>query len=453
VDKEFRRSLTTTFVILVVIIMLIATFCMGVGLTAKSAGAIGKVTNDYMLSVARSASGLIDGDELAHLDYGCEDSPSYLQIRDTLSCFNENAGLEDIYILRPESGVGFIFVMDMTEERPAQFGDLVKNPTDALRTAAQGDDTVDDEPYEDAWGRFYSAYSPVLDSEGNVAGIVAVDFDANWYDEQINSISKDVFYMGSVSLIMGAAVVVVMTATTRRNLRRAHSQLNELSDNIEELIVGIGNLSHADLSKEPKTKVKMLYEDDGLEALGTKIAGMQAALREQISHIQENAYIDILTGARNRNSYLEDVNIADHAIKAGNLSFSVAVFDVTGLKTINDALGHECGDKAIKDTARILTETFGRDNTYRIGGDEFVAAVRFATSLDMKTSFEKIESLLAEINKQGGQYEIMPLVVSGGYAEFDPETDREFQDTFKRADKRMYQDKAEYYKKHDRRRR
>jgi len=71
----------------------------------------------------------------------------------------------------------------------------------------------------------------------------------------------------------------------------------------------------------------------------------------------------------------------------------------------------------------------------------------------MKTSFEKIESLLAEINKQGGQYEIMPLVVSGGYAEFDPETDREFQDTFKRADKRMYQDKAEYYKKHDRRRR
>jgi diguanylate cyclase (GGDEF)-like protein len=453
VDKEFRRSLTTTFVILVVIIMLIATFCMGVGLTAKSTGAIGKVTDDYMLSVARSASGLIDGDELAGLDYGCEGSPSYLKIRDTLSCFNENTGLEDIYILRPESGVGFIFVMDLTDEHPAQFEDLVEKPTDALRTAAQGTDTVDDKPYEDAWGRFYSAYSPVLDSEGNVAGIVTVDFDANWYDEQINSISKDVFYMGSVSLIMGAAVVVVMTAATRRNLRRAHSQLNELSDNIEELIVGIGNLSHADLNKEPKTKVKMLYEDDGLEALGTKIAGMQAALREQISHIQENAYIDVLTGAKNRNSYLEDVNIADPAIKAGNLSFSVAVFDVTGLKTINDTLGHECGDKAIMDTARVLTEAFGRDNTYRIGGDEFVAAVRFATSTDMKNSFKKIESLLAEINKQGGQYEVMPLVVSGGYAEFDPETDREFQDTFKRADRMMYQDKAEYYKKHDRRRR
>jgi diguanylate cyclase (GGDEF)-like protein len=131
----------------------------------------------------------------------------------------------------------------------------------------------------------------------------------------------------------------------------------------------------------------------------------------------------------------------------------VAVFDVTGLKTINDTLGHEYGDNTIKDTARILTETFGRDNTYRIGGDEFVAAVRFATSSDMKNSFKKIESLLAEINKHGGQYKIMPLVVSGGYAEFDPETDREFQDTFKRADMMMYQDKAEYYKKHDRRRR
>lgn len=432
--------------------MLIATFCFGVGLTSRSTGAIRKVTDDYMRSVSKAAAGMIDGDELASLGYGCEDGPAYKQIRDTLTRFNDNIELEDIYIVKPQSGVGFIFVMDLTDNDPAQFGDRVADPTDAMRTAAQGVDTVDDVPYEDAWGKFYSSYSPVLDSNGNVAGIVAVDFDANWFDDQISSISRDVFYMGSISLIIGAAMVVVMTARTRKSLKRAHAQLNELSDNIEELIVGIGNLSHADLNKEPENKVKMVYEDDGLEALGEKMTDMQEALKEQISHIQENAYIDALTGAKNRNSYLEDVGIAEPAIKAGNLSFSVAVFDVTGLKTINDTLGHECGDKAIIDTARVLTEAFGRDNTYRIGGDEFVAAVRFATADDMQKSFNKIDTLLEEINKEGGQYSIMPLVISRGYAEFDPMTDREFLDTFNRADKMMYEDKAEYYKKHDRRR-
>lgn len=452
-DKEFRRSIASTLLILVVIIMLITTFTMGVFLTEKSGAAIRKLIDDYMLSVSKAAAGMIDGDELAGLDYDSKGSPAYEHVRDTLSRFYKNIELEDIYIVRPESGVGFVFVMDMTEDSPAQFGDHVKDPTDALRCAAQGTDTVDERPYEDKWGRFYSAYSPVFDSEGNIAGIVAVDFDANWYDEQISSISKDVIYMGSISLIIGAAVVLVMTARSRRSLKRAHAQLNGLSDNIEELIVEISNLSHADLNREPKKKVKMAFEDDGLEALGKKISHMQDALREQISHIQDNAYIDEMTGVKNRNSYLEDVALADPSIKEGKLAFSVCVFDITGLKTMNDTLGHEHGDMAIKDTAKVLTEVFGRDNTYRIGGDEFVCAMRYATAEDIKKSFERVDELLDEINREDSRYRTMPLVLSKGCAVFEPETDREYMDTFRRADRRMYEDKAEYYKSHDRRRR
>jgi diguanylate cyclase (GGDEF)-like protein len=160
-----------------------------------------------------------------------------------------------------------------------------------------------------------------------------------------------------------------------------------------------------------------------------------------------------MTGAKNRNAYLEDVKIADPDIKEGRLTFAVAVFDITGLKEINDTQGHECGDKAIADSARILKEVFGRDNLYRTGGDEFVAAVRFAAKEDMKLSFLRVESLLKEVNREGGQYETRPLVLAKGCAVFDPERDYEFMDTFRRADKRMYDDKAEYYKTHDRRKR
>ena len=451
-DKEFRRSIATTSAILVVIIMLMATFSMGVFLDQKSTGAIRKLTRDYMLSVSNTAAGMVDGDELRRLGPDSAGTQEYEAVLDTLKRFYDNIELEDIYCIKHVAGEGYIFVMDLTTDEPAQYGDPVIEITDALRKAASGEAAVDDKPYEDAWGRFYSAYSPVFDSSGEVAGIVAVDFDANWYDDQLLSISRDVFYMGSISLIMGMSVVVIMTTRTRRSLKRAHAQLNELSDNVEELITGIGKLSPADLKKDDQKKVKMVYEDDGLDALGEKIAGMQEALKEQISHIQENAYVDGMTGAKNRNAYLEDVRLADPSIKDGTLGFSVAVFDITGLKEINDTQGHECGDRAIVDTARVLTEVFGRDNTYRTGGDEFVAAVRYATAEDMKKNFMKIDSMLADINKEGGQYEERPLVLSKGWAEFDPKTDREFADAFKRADRRMYEDKTAYYKKHDRRR-
>jgi diguanylate cyclase (GGDEF)-like protein len=425
---------------------------MGVVLTDKASLAMRTLMNDSMLSISNTAAGMIDGDELAGLDYGCEGTPEYEHVRDTLTRFYKNIELEDIYCIKPESGRGFVFVMDLTENSPAQFGDSVKEPTDALRNAAQGKSAVDERPYEDRWGRFYSAYSPVLDSEGNVAGIIAVDFDANWYDAQVRSIQTTAFYIGLMSLLMGAVVVVIMTTSTRSRLKHAHDQLNELSDNVEELIMEVGNLSPSDINPEVK-KVRMAYEDDGLDAPGEKISNMQTALKEQIFHIKENAFIDGMTGAKNRNAYLEDVKIADPDIKEGRLTFAVAVFDITGLKDINDTQGHECGDRAIADSARILREVFGRDNLYRTGGDEFVAAVRFATADDMKKSFGRIEALQKAVNREGGQYKARPLVLSKGYAVFDPEEDYEFMDTFRRADKRMYDDKAAFYKTHDRRKR
>ena len=451
-DKEFRRSITTTLMTTTAIVVLIVAFSMGVVLTDKASLAMRTLMNDSMLSISNTAAGMIDGDELAGLDYGCEGTSEYGHVRDTLTRFYKNIELEDIYCIKPESGRGFVFVMDLTENSPAQFGDSVKEPTDALRNAAQGKPAVDERPYEDRWGRFYSAYSPVFDSEGNVAGIIAVDFDANWYDAQVRSIQTTAFYIGLMSLLMGAVVVVIMTTSTRSRLKHAHDQLNELSDNVEELIMEVGNLSPSDINPEVK-KVRMAYEDDGLDALGEKISNMQTALKEQISHIKENAFIDGMTGAKNRNAYLEDVKIADPDIKEGRLTFAVAVFDITGLKDINDTQGHECGDRAIADSARILREVFGRDNLYRTGGDEFVAAVRFATADDMKKSFGRIEARQKAVNREGGQYKARPLVLSKGYAVFDPEEDYEFMDTFRRADKRMYDDKAAYYKTHDRRKR
>jgi len=434
------------------IAVLIAAFSMGVVLTEKASSAMRKLMNDSMLSISSTAAGMIDGDKLKHLDYGCEETAEYKDIRSTLATFNENIELEDIYCVKSDDEKGFIFAIDLTEDNPAEYGDEVANATDALRRAAQGKSTVDNTPYRDEWGRFYSSYSPVMDSDGELAGIIAVDFDANWYDAQVRSIQSTAFYIGLMSLLMGAIVVIVMTTSTRSSLRHAHDQLNVLSDNVEELILEVGNLSPADINPEVK-KVKMAFEDDGLDALGEKIANMQTALREQIVHIQENAFIDSMTGAKNRNAYLEDVRIADPDIKEGKLTFATAVFDITGLKEINDTMGHECGDRAIIDSARILREVFGRDNTYRTGGDEFVAAVRFATDRDMKASFSRIESILREVNRGGGQYEIRPLVLAKGYAVFDPEKDYEYKDTFRRADKNMYDDKAEYYKTHDRRKR
>lgn len=140
----------------------------------------------------------------------------------------------------------------------------------------------------------------------------------------------------------------------------------------------------------------------------------------------------------------------DAEIAAKRACFTVAVFDLNGLKTINDNYGHECGDKAIVDAAKVLIAVFGRDRLYRIGGDEFIAVLEGEDEIE--GLFEALDRAITEANKQEKEYKT-PLSMSKGYALYDQERDKEYREVAHRADDAMYADKAEYYKGHDRRRR
>ena len=82
--------------------------------------------------------------------------------------------------------------------------------------------------------------------------------------------------------------------------------------------------------------------------------------------------IDMLTGVRNRNSYEQNLSIYPSLCKK-NLSCIFA--DLNGLHEVNNTKGHEAGDKMLQFVAEKLVEQFGKNNTYRIGGDEFVSFV------------------------------------------------------------------------------
>ena len=185
-----------------------------------------------------------------------------------------------------------------------------------------------------------------------------------------------------------------------------------------------------------------------INRMATFIKATSEELAEANQRLSEMAVKDALTGIGNKAAYFDRIR----EINAGHTPFSVAVFDLNGLKGINDSYGHECGDIAIVDTANALNAVFGKKHMYRIGGDEFIAVVDDATSEDMERYFKQLEAHLVEVNKVEKVYKA-PLSISKGYATFDPQRDMEYLNTFRRADEAMYRDKAEYYRTHDRRRR
>lgn len=94
------------------------------------------------------------------------------------------------------------------------------------------------------------------------------------------------------------------------------------------------------------------------------------ALNEALQGLEVAAKLDPLTGLYNRYAFYTLIN---EFMERGNVTGSIAIIDLNGLKRINDTFGHHAGDRALLNLAMRLQEAVRQtDYVFRWGGDEFV---------------------------------------------------------------------------------
>jgi len=90
-------------------------------------------------------------------------------------------------------------------------------------------------------------------------------------------------------------------------------------------------------------------------------------------YIKQLAYHDILTGLPNRALFHDQFVMAQaHAIRYQHM-LALLMMDLDHFKDVNDSLGHEAGDRLLKEIGNRLTGIVRKiDTVARMGGDEFV---------------------------------------------------------------------------------
>ena len=179
-----------------------------------------------MLDIANCAAASVNGDILKLLsddNVGGEESK---EIYKTLAVFRDNVELTYVYCIKRESEGHYIFTLDLDPLTPASYGEEVEF-TEALDSAGHGKSAVDEIPYTDRWGEFYSAYSPVFDSSGNVAGVVAVDFAVEWFDSQLSAQTRSTISSYLIILIFCLLVGGILALLTVRPFVRQQGELLE----------------------------------------------------------------------------------------------------------------------------------------------------------------------------------------------------------------------------------
>lgn len=192
---------------------------------------------------------------------------------------------------------------------------------------------------------------------------------------------------------------------------------------------------------------------DEIGTLAKSVSKMALEIREYFSYIHSQAYSDAMTGVGNKAAYMDVVKRMDEKISEGMAAFIVIVFDVNGLKNVNDNLGHEYGDMLITDAADIMKRVFSAENVFRIGGDEFIVVIENQNDDNIAEYFTVFDEQVKEFNTQNARYE-HDLAVSKGGVSYVQNVDEAYKDVFKRADELMYKDKEEFYRgRNDRRKR
>jgi diguanylate cyclase (GGDEF)-like protein len=192
--------------------------------------------------------------------------------------------------------------------------------------------------------------------------------------------------------------------------------------------------------------IKPFQEDDLRCAIEVAIHKHRSDIqrREREEHLRRSAenllLIDELTQLNNRRGFFE---LGEQALKiARREQHTMALFfmDLNGLKQINDKLGHMTGDEALRDTAKVLRNTFrGSDIVARIGGDEFVALAHLHSELDVETLCARLREHLREFNAaRTRSYEVD---LSIGATLVDEPADQDLEEFIARADEAMYRDK------------
>ena len=91
---------------------------------------------------------------------------------------------------------------------------------------------------------------------------------------------------------------------------------------------------------------------------------------EEVIHHQ--AYIDSLTGLPNRRMFLDRLQWAIKKSHRADQKFALMFLDLDHFKDINDILGHDIGDRLLKEIAQRLQGCIREiDTLARLGGDEF----------------------------------------------------------------------------------
>ncbi|MBL8251619.1 MAG: GGDEF domain-containing protein [Candidatus Competibacter sp.] len=162
-------------------------------------------------------------------------------------------------------------------------------------------------------------------------------------------------------------------------------------------------------------------------------AAQAEAQRQQLENLASR---DMLTGAFNRRTFQQELQLAYQIFERGKTVCGLLILDLDHFKQINDTWGHDAGDEVLVRLTRLVESSVRKtDRVFRYGGEEFVLLVYPIRLSELQKMAENIRRQI----EQNLSYEGRIITASIGGALLQKDESPEA--WFSRADAALYRAK------------
>jgi diguanylate cyclase (GGDEF)-like protein len=192
-------------------------------------------------------------------------------------------------------------------------------------------------------------------------------------------------------------------------------------------------IPEAELTPKVRAAIGQLIEEV------QSLRGELEQARKRIDYLEQLADQDALTPVLNRRAFVRELSRVMSFTERYGGQAAVIYFDVNGMKTINDNLGHGAGDAALAHVAEVLLNNVRTtDHVGRLGGDEFGVILAQADQNEAKM---KAAALAEAIRNQPLVWEGSPVKVHVAYGAHVLSAGQEVTEALSAADQAMYAQK------------
>ncbi len=339
-NKGIRFSIKMKILIGIILANVLICVVMGIAIYRFVSDSYVTTASEDTLALSKVAAFHINGNLLALLDEGSDDTYANTVVQEEMATINENANLHSIYTIGQRNG-NYVYL-----SQPAEYGISIGQSVEAdylneVKEAFTSGGSVTGVIEQSANGDYFmTAYAPVTNKDGDTVGLLGVDYIVNEVVETLNSIIKTIVIIGVILSLIGIVIAFILANGIARGLKIVDDKVNDLVNNDGDLTQKLevkGNdevtdIAHGinELLEYIRSVVVTIYEssnqlsgsvDAALETTirtNDQLDGVSATMEEMSAAMEEtSASLQQVQGSTNK--IQEDVQEMFTSVKDGTV--------------------------------------------------------------------------------------------------------------------------------------